>query len=82
MSRMLSTSLLSTAAAAQCGASMNAGIVLGKNAGEDWDFCSVCKQPLPWGRRNVALEEKSAREGSDRYNEVRQNAVDAQRKKD
>jgi len=65
-----------------CGAGINAPVVLGKNKGDDWEFCSVCKQPLPWGRRNVALEKKSARAIVDRYNEVRQNALDAQRKKD
>jgi hypothetical protein len=59
-----------------------ARIVLGKNEGEDWEFCSSCQKPLPWGRRNVASEEKSAREIMDRDNEVRQNALDAQRKKD
>jgi hypothetical protein len=66
-----------------CGAlGYAARIVLGKNEGEDWEFCFACKKPLPWGRRNVALEEKSAREIVDRYNEVRQNALDAQRKQD
>jgi hypothetical protein len=68
-----------------CGAGLNAGIVLGKHKNEDWEFCVACKQPLPWGRRNVALEKKSAREGSERYRRIQQDAVDsvnAQRKKD
>jgi hypothetical protein len=66
-----------------CGAAGYAArIVLGKNEGKDWEFCSSCQKPLPWGRRNVAEEEKSARTIVDRNNEVRQNALDAQRKKD
>jgi hypothetical protein len=60
-----------------CGAGLNAGVVLGENEGDEWEFCSVCKKPLPWGRRNVAEEKKSAREGADRYIKIRQNAVDA-----